>query len=214
MKRSVEEVIPSAWIVGIFSFLIDAREANTLVLPRAEEETCCYLPSVLRDRPHTGRSSARGAPPPVPPRSPRSKAISPPTPNVVVLIPILLVSWDLLRFTTILTVTCSEEARCLAWHWNRHCCGAGATLFGRRQKKNRFQFQNGSTTVEIGISSFIPQVPTPGFSKWSGIFCRIWMPGFKSRIWILLRLYKTFILRSRWLDTLFKAILANYGSGL
>ena len=32
------------------------------------------MPSVLRDRPHTGRSSARGAPPPVPPRSPRSKA--------------------------------------------------------------------------------------------------------------------------------------------
>ena len=38
----------------------------------AEEEGTCYLPSVLRDRPASGRGG-RGAPPPVPPRSPRGK---------------------------------------------------------------------------------------------------------------------------------------------
>ena len=36
------------------------------------EEPVCYLPSVLRDRPNSGRTP-RGAPPPVPPRSPRAK---------------------------------------------------------------------------------------------------------------------------------------------
>jgi len=62
--------------------IIESRESNSLSLPRGEEETC-YLPSVLRDRPHTGRgASSRGVPPPVPPRSPRSKAL-PPLPHPI-----------------------------------------------------------------------------------------------------------------------------------
>ena len=36
-----------------------------------DESQQCYLPSVLRDRPLGGRAGGRGAPPPVPPRSPR-----------------------------------------------------------------------------------------------------------------------------------------------
>ncbi|XP_023329213.1 phosphatidylinositol 4-phosphate 5-kinase type-1 beta isoform X3 [Eurytemora carolleeae] len=48
-----------------------SEEAGLLSL-NSEAEGTCYLPSVLRDRPSTGRSS-RGIPPPVPPRSPRAK---------------------------------------------------------------------------------------------------------------------------------------------